>query len=214
MNPARRSAIALLALGLLASAASLFGPRESIGGVDAGATGTAIFAGVIAATVWLFAKRGEHVFPEHMSIAERRAWVGLAFALVVVASFARHFWAMSSHELPPETFRDPIGRHFVQQLLMLLVSWTLIARLIGRQAGAVEVDERDLRLLDRAHSAGDFTLTLIVIACIVVLAFVPMTLLEWWLAPIALVYVLIGMLIAKSLVEQVVLALAYRSKPD
>ena len=159
-----------------------------------------------------FAKRGDEVFPEHMSVAERRAWVGLAFACIVVASFARHFWAMAAQDFPPETFRDPIGRHFIQQLLALMIGWTVIARLISRQAGGIGVDERDLRLLDRAHAAGDFALTLIVIGCIVVLAFTPVKLIEWWLAPMALDYVLVGVLIAKSLVEQVALALAYRSK--
>ena len=75
----------------------------------------------------------------------------------------------------------------------------------------MEADERDLRLRHRADRAGDWALTLIVINGIIVLASVPRELLSWWLAPIVLANVLIGLLIAKSLVEHVVLTLSYRS---
>ena len=211
MNSPRRMAIALLVLGLATACAMLFGPAERIAGVDPGTVGAATFVAVVGLALWLFATRGAEVFPEHMSIAEQRAWIGLAFATIIVATFARHFWALSLHDLPPESLRDPAGRHFVQQVLMFVISWTLIARLVGRRPGEVQIDERDLRLLDRAHAAGDSALTLIVIGCIIVLAFVPMASLEWWLAPVTLAYVLIGMLIVKALVEQAALALAYRS---
>ena len=211
MTNARRTAIALLVLGLAGAAAMLFGPAEPVSGVDVGTTGASAFVAVVGLALWLFAKRGAEVFPEHMSGAEQCAWVGLVFAVVIVASLARHFWALSMQDLPPESIANPIGRHFAQQMLMFVVSWTLIARLIARQAGKVQVDERDLRLLKRAYAAGDFALTLIVIGCILVLAFVPVASLAWWLAPVPLAYVLIGRLIVKSRVEPVALALAYRA---
>jgi hypothetical protein len=162
------------------------------------------------AAIWLFATRADEVFPEHMSLAERRAWVGLAFALLVVAIFARHLWAMSLQEVPPESFRDSTGHHFVRQILPLMICWGVINHLLGRKSRGVEVDERDLRLLERAHRAGDSALVLIVISAVFVLAFVPRHMIDWWLEPIALAYVLIGVLIAKAFVEQVALAFAYR----
>ena len=211
MQSAQRLAWILVVVGGLSALAAVFGPAKPWLGMDLGKVGAALFMLTLAATVWLFAARADQVFPEHMSLAERRAWVGLAFALVVVASFVRHLWAMSAHDLPPATFRDPMGRHFVQQLLPLMIAWTVISRLIGRHSRGVEVDERDLRLLDRAHQAGDLTLTLIVIGGIVVLAWAPAASLAWWLAPISLAYLLIGVLVAKALVEQVVLAFTYRA---
>jgi hypothetical protein len=210
MPSARRLAWILTLIASFSAVAAVFGPAEAWGGVDLGATGASLLVLTLGGALWLFATRADEVFPDHMSLAERRAWVGLAFSVLVVAIFARHLWAMSLQDVPPETFRDPVGRHFVQQILPLVICWGVIAHLLGRQARGVEVDERDLRLLDRAHRAGDSALMLIVIAGVVVLAFVPRALLGWWLAPIALAHVLIGVIIAKAFVEQVALAFAYR----
>jgi hypothetical protein len=210
MQYARRLAWILALVASFAAVAAVFGPTEAWGGVDLGATGAALLMLTLGGAIWLFAARADEVFPEHMSLAERRAWVGLAFAILVVAIFARHMWAMSLQDLPPNSFRDPVGRHLMRQILPLMICWGVIAHLLGRQARGVEVDERDLRLLDRAHQAGDSALMLIVIAGVLVLAFVPGELLAWWLAPIALAHVLIGVIIAKAFVEQVALAFAYR----
>lgn len=212
MPSARRLAWILTVTAVLAAFAAVFGPAEAWGAVDLGAVGASTLVLTLGGAIWLFATRADEVFPEHMSLAERRAWVGLAFVLLVVAIFARHLWAMTLHDSPPDDFRDPIGRHFVQQLLPLMIGWGVIGHLLGRQSRGVEVDERDLRLLERAHAAGDSALMLIVIGAVLVLAFVPREMLDWWLAPIALAYVLIGVLIAKACVEQVALAFAYRAQ--
>ena len=210
MPTARRLAWILTLIASVAAVAAVFGPAEAWGEVDLGTTGATLLVLTLGAALWLFSTRADEVFPDHMSLAERRTWVGLAFAILVVAIFARHLWAMSLQDLPPATFRDSVGRHFVQQILPLMICWAVISHLLGRQARGVETDERDLRLLDRAHRAGDSALMLIVIAGVIVLAFVPRALLAWWLAPIALAHLLIGVIIAKSFVEQVVLAFAYR----
>ncbi len=96
--------------------------------------------------------------------------------------------------------------------MLLAIAWGVLAHLIGRRDGGIETDERDLQLRHRADRAGDWAFTLIVIGGIVVLASVPRELLGWWLAPIVLANVLIGLLITKSLVEHVVLAFSYRAK--
>jgi hypothetical protein len=210
MPSAHRLAWILTFTAVLSAFAAVFGPADAWGGVDVGAVGASLLVLTLGAAIWLFAVRADQVFPEHMSLAERRAWVGLAFAMLVVAIFARHLWAMSLQDFPPDNFRDPTGRHFVQQILPLMICWAVISHLLGRESRGVEVDERDLRLLERAHRAGDSALMLIVISGVIVLAFVPRELLAWWLAPIALAYVLIGVLIAKAFVEQVALAFAYR----
>lgn len=200
----------LLALGVATAIAATFGPATRWNGVDIGAPGAALFMIVLAGAIWLFAARGDALFPDDMSVTERRAWVGLAFVGVVLLVFVRHLWALSENAIVPVSHHEFFGQQFVQRLLVLLVVWSVIFHLIGRASGGIETDERDLRLRHRADRAGDWALTLIVIACITVLASVPEAHLAWWLAPIVLANVFIGLLIVKSFVEHAALACAYR----
>ncbi len=209
MRSPRHLASALFLIGLLAAIAALFGPAGRWFGVDIGATGAALFILTTGAAIALFAIRGEQVFPEDMSVAERRGWVGLIFIGIILLSLARHLWTL--HAFVPARVDEFFAHHIVQRLFVLIVAWAVISHLIGHAAGRVESDERDLRLRRRADRAGDWALTLIVIACICVLASVPVTLLEWWLTPVVLANVLIGLLIAKSFVEHLVLTYAYRA---
>jgi hypothetical protein len=209
-SPAGRAWI-LLGVGLIAAIAALFGPAQPWGGVDIGATGAAVFVLTMVAAIWLFASAGERVFPEHMSISERRAWVGLVFIAIVLAGFTRQMWVLSGQAEIPERIGELFHRRFIERYPLIVIVWGVIAHLIGRREEGVDADERDLRLRHRANRAGDWALTLIVIGSIIVLALVPQALLSWWLAPIVLANVLFGILIAKALVEHLVLAYAYRS---
>jgi hypothetical protein len=211
MQSVRRQALILLFLGLLAAFAALFGPAEPWGPVDVGATGAALFTLVLAAAIWLFARHGDEVFAEEMSLVERRAWVGLIFLTIVLASFATQLWALSRHQLVPEGIGGLLSHQFTQRLGTLIIAWSLISYLIGRAAAGIEADERDLLLRHRADRAGDWALTLIVIASVCVLVSVPQSRLAWWLEPIVLANVLIGLLIARSFVEHLVLTYAYRA---
>jgi hypothetical protein len=215
MRSAQRQALILLCIGVLAAAATLLGPQGLWGPVDVGAVGAAAFLLVLLSAVWLVASRGDQVFPDDMSLAERRAWVGLVFIAIILLSFARQLWARSLHGIVPERIDQLFAHHFMHRLITLIVAWLLISRLLARHAGGLECDERDLGLRHRApHSvkaACDWSLTLIVIACIFVLVSIPSPLLAWWLAPIVLANLLIGLLIAKSLVEHLVLTYAYRA---
>jgi hypothetical protein len=211
MGSAQRQAWVFLGVVVLGALATLFGPSERWGGVDIGATGPTVFLLGMGGLLWLFANRGEQVFPEHMSVAEKRAWVGLVFIAVILASFARHIWALSVRGVVPEYIHGFFAHQFISRLVVLIIAWSVISHLIGRREGSVEADERDLRLRHRADRAGDWALTLIVIAGICVLASAPAQRLAWWLAPVVLANLLIGLLIAKSLVEHVALALAYRT---
>ena len=200
----------LLALGILSAIAALFGPETRWYGVDLGATGAALFVLTLGAAIALFAMRGEQVFPEHTSITERRAWVGLSFLVFILAAFIREMVMLSGHAEIPERLDDLLSHRFVQRYIVLAIVWSVISYLIGRRVGGVEADERDLRMQRRADRAGDLALTLIVIGGIVVLASVPQEMLSWWLAPIVLANVLIGLLVAKLLVEHAVLVFSYR----
>jgi hypothetical protein len=210
MGSSGRQATILLVMGGLAALAALFGPDAAWGRVDLGAVGAALFMLTLGMAIWLFAARGEAVFPEDMSVAERRTWVGLAFISIVLLSFARHLWSLSLHDSAPQGPDSLFARHFVERLVPLIVAWSVISHLIGRRSGGIEIDERDLRLRHRADRASDWAFTLIVVAGIVVLAWAPPDWLAWWLAPIVLANLLIGLLIARSLFEHLVLAISYR----
>ncbi len=210
MRSVQRLAWVLLMTGSVAAIATVLGPAERWGGVDIGAAGGAVFMLSLVASIVLFARRGDEVFPEHMSVSERRAWVGLAFMAIILTSYFHELWMLSERGALPDGIQDLFANRFMQKLLMLVIAWSVISHLIGSRAGGVESDERDLRLRHRADRAGDWAFSLIVIAGILVLASIPAALLAWWLSPIVLANLLIGLLIAKSLVEHVALAFAYR----
>jgi hypothetical protein len=145
-----------------------------------------------------------------MAIEERRAWVGIVFLGIVLASFARELWLLEGHTVRVERLVDFFSHHFIRKLATLLIAWGIVAYLVGASARGVESDERDLRLRRRADRAGDWALTLIVIACVVVLASAARLRLDWWLQPFVLANVLIAVLIVKLFVEHVALAYSYR----
>ncbi|MEO8063146.1 MAG: hypothetical protein ABI821_10390 [Pseudomonadota bacterium] len=205
----RRQAAVLFVVGLVAGLATLFGPEERLGGVDLGATGAALFGLVLVAAVALFARGAEEIFPEGSSVAERRAWIGIFFIGFVLLSFLRFMWALAQVTELPQTLDAIYAKHFLQHLFGLILAWKLMAYLIARRAGGVPLDERDLNLEHVAERAGDVALTAIIIGCVCVLAFTPVEMLAWWLAPIVLANLLIGLLIARSLVEHLVLTFAY-----
>jgi hypothetical protein len=211
MWSARRLAKIFLLMGALAALAALFGPAEPWGPVDLGSTGAAVFMLCVAAMVWLLTTRAEEIFPEDISIGERRAWVGLLFGGIVLVVYARQLWVLSQGGAAPETVDALFSHRFIQRLIVLLVVWSVLSHLVGRDAGAIHADERDLHVRGRADRAADWALTLIVIGCVAVLALVPAAQLAWWLSPIVLANVLIGLLIAKALVEYLALTLQYRA---
>jgi hypothetical protein len=209
MWTARRQAAVLLAIGVTAGLASLFGPQERLGGVDVGATGAAVFMLSLIAAVVLFARRSHEIFPEDASVAEQRAWTGALFIGLILLDYLRYMAIVWHLPEPPASLDATYATHFLRRLLTLMVVWSVISHLLGRRAGGVQADERDLRLRHASMRAGDWSLTLIVVACVCLLALTPAPLLVWWLSPIVLANVLIGLLIARSLAEHVVLTIAY-----
>jgi hypothetical protein len=205
MWTARRQAAVLLAIGVGAGLATLFGPDERTGGVDLGATGASLFMFSLVAAIVLFALRSHEVFPEDASVAEQRAWIGALFIGFVLLDYLTFMAALWQLPEPPATPMVALASRFLRRLFVLVIVWSVICR----RAGNVQTDERDLRLQHVAARAGDLTLSLIIVTCVCVLAFTPAPLLAWWLSPIVLANVLIGLLIARSLVEHIVLTFAY-----
>jgi Na+-transporting methylmalonyl-CoA/oxaloacetate decarboxylase gamma subunit len=194
---------------MAAGLATLFGPGEPIGGVDLGATGAGVFSLTLVGAIVLFARRAHEVFPEDASVAEQRAWIGALFIGFVLLDYLRFMWAVWQLPEPPSTPAAVYAQEFLRRLFILIIVWETISHLIGRRAGEIQTDERDLRLKNVSARAGGLSLTAIIVACVCVLALTPAPLLAWWLSPIVLANVLIGLLIARSLVEHVVLTMAY-----
>jgi hypothetical protein len=211
MQPSRRHALILLSIGSVAAFAAMFAPDGRWLGMDLGAIGASVFVLAGGAAIALFAMRGECVFPEYMSIAERRAWLGLFFLAIILTGLAKQLWALSLGPHTPDRFDQLFSNRLVLHWTLLTIFWAVLAHLIGRSAGGVEVDERDLRLRHRADRAGHTALMVIVIVGVCLLATLPETWLDWWLEPLVLANVLVGFLMAKVFVENLVLTYSYRA---
>jgi hypothetical protein len=164
-------------------------------------------------TLWagalLLAKRPDRVFSAAWPIAERRAWAGLLFVVLIFLNFLRFMWELGQHEAPTSIAEMPSQR-FGWNLFVLLISWVVVSNTIGNDpANTVDFDERDQRIRHAADRAGDWAFTLIAIACIAVLVALPAQRLSWWLAPMTAANVLIGLLITKSFAEHVYLVARY-----
>src|SRR5688500_14483227 len=97
----RRQWQALIALALVACVANLFGPAERWLGVDLGATGAAVFHLCLAGLLVFMALKGSEVFPETLSLAERRGWVGMGFTALILAAMAKFLWSLSHLDVVP-----------------------------------------------------------------------------------------------------------------
>ena len=199
----------LLVAAVIGATASLFGPHGPWLGVDIGATGAALFGLALWSGAWLLAKNPDRIFSPAWPIAERRAWTGLLFALLIFLNYLRFMWALSLHEAPVSLGEMP-SRHFIWNLIVLLIAWAVVSKTVGGDdPDAIDFDERDLRIQRKADRAGDAAFTVITIACIVLLIALPAERLEWWLAPLIAAQVLIGLLIARTLSEYAYLVVSY-----
>jgi len=205
----RRQWQALMVLALVACMANLFGPAERWWGVDLGATGATVFHLCLAGLLVLMALKDGEVFPDAWSLAERRAWVGLVFTALILVAAGKFLWVLSHFEIVPTRLYQLPARNLVSFIVVMGIAWGVAAHLLGRRAGPVEHDERDLRLRFQADRAGDWALSLTVVASVVLLSNVAAPTLAWWLQQLVLANVLIAVLIAKLLVEHVALVALY-----
>lgn len=205
-----RLAWGVLALALAGALASLFGPQERWWGLDVGSLGATVFGFTLWTGAALFAAYPERIFPSAWSIAERRAWAGLFFVLVIFIAYLRFMCALGGMERIPATLDDLPAERFIWNLVVLLIAWAVVSATIrGRGEEIIEADERDLRLRRAADRVGDWLLTILIAWCVGLLIGQPSERLTWWLAPMIAANVLVGILIAKTLVEHVYLVGRY-----
>jgi hypothetical protein len=209
MSTAGRLWQVLMGLAALAALATLFGPADRWWGVDIGATGASLFFLSVAGLITLLALRGNEVFPEDWSLMERRSWLGLLATTLVLLTFAKFIWILAQVDPVPTRIADLPGRQLIHLLVTMTIAWGISARLLGRGAGPITEDERDLRLRLAADGAGDLALSLAIVGSVVLLVALPAEHLAWWLNPLVLGNVLIASLIARSLIENLAMVALY-----
>ena len=199
----------LLVVAVIGATASLFGPHAPQWGLDVGATGAALFGFALWSGAWLLGKHPDRIFSPSWPIAERRAWTGLLFALLIFLNYLRFMWTLSLEDAPRSLAEIP-SRHFVWNLIVLLIAWSIVSKTVGGDSSdTIDFDERDRRIQRAADRAGDTAFTVITIGSIVLLMAVPSQRLAWWLEPMIAAQVLIGMLIVRTLSEYAYLVVSY-----
>jgi len=199
----------LVVVAAVAALATLFGPADRWWGLDIGATGASLFFLSLAGLITLLALRSKEVFPEDWSLTERRSWVGLLVTALILLTFAKLIWVLSQVDPVPTRIWDVPGRQLIHLIVTMTIAWGICARLLARGAGPVAEDERDLRLRMAADGAGDLALSLAIVGGVVLLASLPASHLEWWLNPLVLGNVLIALLIARALIENLAMVTLY-----
>jgi hypothetical protein len=205
-----RLAWAVLALTFIGALGSLFGPQERWWGLDIGSLGATVFGFMLWIGAGLFAAYPERIFSPGWSLAERRAWTGLFFVVLILLGYLRFMWALGQLPEIPDTLHDLPADNFLWNLAVLLIAWAVVSSALrGRDSGMIEADERDLRLRSAADRAGDWAMTIQIVWCVGLLIGQPAERLSWWLAPMIAANLLVGVLIAKTLVEHAYLVARY-----
>jgi hypothetical protein len=207
-KPLRRTQV-LLAVAALGAAGMFLGP-DDWHGIDLGPVGST----VLYAALWLFllhlAKFSAEVFPDHWSQAEKQAWIATVFLALVSFHVANLLLALPELGAEADRLRNTATRSLWINLGVLIVGWMVIGSAVRRQdAGTVQLDERDLRVAHRASRVADGTLALLIVWLVVALVALPEQS-RTWLRPYIAANVLIALLIARTLAENIYTVWRYR----
>jgi hypothetical protein len=199
----------LLAVAALGAAGMFLGP-DGWHGIDMGPVASA----VLYAALWLFvihlAKFSGEVFPDTWSPAEKQSWVALVFVALITFHVANLLLALPALGPEADRLRNSATRPLWINLGMLIFGWIVISSMLRKQyAGNVQLDERDLRIAHRASRFADGALALLIVWLVVALIALPEQS-RTWLRPLIAANVLIALLVARSLAENIYLVLRYR----
>ena len=209
MTKALRRTQVLLAVAALGAAGMFLGP-DGWHGFDMGPVASA----VLYAALWLFlvhlAKFSGEVFPEKWSQAEKQAWVATVFLALVSFHVANLLIALPDLGAEADQLRNSATRPLWLNLGMLIFGWIVIGSAVRRQdAGTVQLDERDLRVAHRASRFANAMLALLIVWLVVALVTLPEQS-RTWLRPYIAANVLIALLIARTLLENIYTVWRYR----
>lgn len=179
-------------------------------GIDIGPVGSA----VLYAALWLFvihlSRHSEAAFPTDAPLAERQAWVSVVFMALIYFHWLNFVRALPGLGALADQISNPASRHFAVNLGMLIFGWIVVSGIV--RAGnreTVDLDERDLRIQHAASRAGSGLMSVLIIGLITALAILPERL-DPWLRPLIVANVLVGLLIAHTLTENVYAVIRYR----
>jgi hypothetical protein len=209
MNTAYRRSWMLLSLAALGAAGMFLGPDGWLG-IDVGMVGSA----VLYAALWLFAihlsKHSEAAFPTDAPLAERQAWVSMVFITLIYFHWLNFVSALPGLGAQADQIANPASRHFAVNLAILIVGWIVVSAIVRtKNSEPVALDERDLRIQRAAGRAGSALVSVLIIGLISALVVLPERL-DPWLRPLIAANVLVGLLIANTLTENVYAVIRYR----
>jgi hypothetical protein len=198
----------LLVLGILGVAGMFFG-RDGWFGWDIGPIGAAVLYLVFLLFAIQLARHPEMAFGEEMSPAERRGWVGLVFVTLIAIHFAKFMLVLPTLGAQADELANHASIRFGVQLVTLLIAWAVFGGLASARADGVSLDERDVRIQHFARRGANDAVCIILFASVIVLVLYPDAL-RPWLRPLFVANALIGVLIANSLAEHMLLVARYR----
>jgi len=209
MTKVQRRVQVLLAMAALGAAGMFLGP-DGWFGIDIGPIGAA----VLYAALWIFVVHlgiySREVFPESWAPAEKQSWVTLVFVALIAFNAANFLIALPGLGAAADEIRNPAARPLWINLGMLIFGWIAIATMVHKQdSGAVQLDERDLRIQHRAARVANGVMSLLIVWLIVALFFLPEQS-RAWLRPLIAANVLIALLIARMLTESIYTVWRYR----
>jgi hypothetical protein len=179
-------------------------------GIDIGATGSA----VLYAALWLFlvhlSKHSETAFPVDAPLAERQAWVAVVFVSLMALFWFNFMFALRGLGPEADQISNSASRHFSINLGMFIFAWIVVSGVVrSGNRESVQIDERDLRVQHAAGRVGSGLMAMLIIGLVAALALRP-DYLAPWLRPLIVANALVGLLIAKTLTENVWIVLRYR----
>ena len=179
-------------------------------GIDIGPVGAA----VLYAALWLFvihlSKHSEAAFPSDASLAERQAWVAVAFTTLITIHWLNFMSMLPGLGAAADQISNPASRRFGINFGMTLCAWIVVAGVVrSGNREAVELDERDLRIQHAAGRIGSAVMAVLIIGLISGLATQP-EIFSPWLRPLSVANALVGLLIVKTLTETVYTVVRFR----
>lgn len=200
---------ATLVIAALAGLGMLLAPGRWFG-LDAGAIGGGLLYGVLWLSVILLARNPESAFPDEASYAERRAWVELIFVTLIAIHFANFIIESPHLGADADSIVNAASRRFGIHLGTLMVGWVVVLQILrSNNAQCLELDERDLRVHHAASNTANGLMITLIIGIIATLVLLPDVSRDWT-RPMMIANVLIGLLLARSLAESLLLVLRYR----
>jgi hypothetical protein len=180
----------------------LAGP-ERVLGVDLGGFGIGLAALAAWYAIHVLSTTPRGAWDERVAPGEGRAWVGLAFTLLVAGYLlAKHALIASADD-----FRD-LGR-IGRNVGLLIAVWLVIAQVLRwRWKGRVQEDERDRQIERHAADWGHGATIFCVIGVAVMLVLTPAPRLAW-ATPIATAQLLVFAVLWGSIVEFTAALIAY-----